>query len=198
MIQASGIPQEVLTNKTLIEENSLAPIETVRVQKALNQPPSLLSVPELTKLFAQHKLEPIAIPKRNTNPPVIEITGVSFRYKEQQAVALENINLEIRQGEFAGIIGRNGSGKSTLLRHLNGLQMPQQGQFVFLEKMFEFGTVRNFRGEWDLYFKILIIKFSNLLFGGRSNSDLDSSGLVSKKLHKQQIERSRQWIFQSA
>ncbi len=134
VIQASGTPQEVLTNKILLEENSLAPIETVRVQEALNQPASLLTVPELTKLFAHYKLEPMAIPKRNSNPPVIEVTGVSFRYKDQQNLALENINLEIRQGEFAGIIGRNGSGKSTLLRHLNGLQMPQQGTIRILGK----------------------------------------------------------------
>ena len=134
IIQASGKPQDLLTNTTLMEENSLAPIETIQVQEALKQPPSLLTVPELTKLFAQHKLEPIPVPKRSTAPPVIEITGVSFRYKEQQAEAIQNINLEIRQGEFAGIIGRNGSGKSTLLRHLNGLQMPQQGTVRILGK----------------------------------------------------------------
>jgi energy-coupling factor transport system ATP-binding protein len=133
-IQASGKPQDLLTNAALMEENSLAAIETIQIQKALKQPAALLTVPELAKLFAQHKLEPIAVPKRTTADPVIEVTGVSFKYKEQQAEALQNINLEIRQGEFAGIIGRNGSGKSTLLRHLNGLQMPQSGTVRILGK----------------------------------------------------------------
>jgi energy-coupling factor transport system ATP-binding protein len=127
VIQASGAPKEVLTNADLLEENSLAPIETVKVQSALKQPAALLTVSDLTKLFSDYILEPIPIPGRSANPTVIEITGVTFKYKEQEKEALQNINVEIRQGEFAGIIGRNGSGKSTLLRHLNGLQMPQQG-----------------------------------------------------------------------
>ncbi|MBD3270374.1 ATP-binding cassette domain-containing protein, partial [Candidatus Peregrinibacteria bacterium] len=42
--------------------------------------------------------------------------------------ALENINLEISQGEFLGIIGQNGSGKSTLLKLLAGIYQPNQGK----------------------------------------------------------------------
>jgi energy-coupling factor transport system ATP-binding protein len=42
-------------------------------------------------------------------------------------VALDNINLEIKDGEFLGLIGHTGSGKSTLIQHLNGLLKPTEG-----------------------------------------------------------------------
>ena len=42
--------------------------------------------------------------------------------------ALEDISLEIADGEFVGVIGHTGSGKSTLLQHLNGLLKPTSGR----------------------------------------------------------------------
>lgn len=45
----------------------------------------------------------------------------------RQIKALQNVNLEIRRGEFFGIIGRNGSGKSTLLRIMAGSYPPDKG-----------------------------------------------------------------------
>lgn len=44
--------------------------------------------------------------------------------------ALDNINLEINDGEFIGLIGHTGSGKSTLVQHLNGLLKPQSGRVL--------------------------------------------------------------------
>ena len=42
-------------------------------------------------------------------------------------VALHDIDLSVRRGEFLGLIGANGSGKSTLLRLMAGLSMPTTG-----------------------------------------------------------------------
>jgi ABC-2 type transport system ATP-binding protein len=44
--------------------------------------------------------------------------------------ALQDINLEIKKGEFFGILGRNGSGKSTLLQIMNGAIPPDKGGVV--------------------------------------------------------------------
>jgi len=41
--------------------------------------------------------------------------------------ALKGVSLEIREGEFVGLIGHTGSGKSTLVQHLNGLVIPSSG-----------------------------------------------------------------------
>lgn len=50
---------------------------------------------------------------------------------ELVAHALNNINLEINDGEFIGLIGHTGSGKSTLVQHLNGLIKPTEGHIYF-------------------------------------------------------------------
>ena len=36
-----------------------------------------------------------------------------------ESVAIKDVNLEIKDGEFIGLIGHTGSGKSTLIQHLN-------------------------------------------------------------------------------
>lgn len=47
-----------------------------------------------------------------------------------EKIALEDINLEIRTGDFVGLIGHTGSGKSTLVQHINGLLKPSSGSIV--------------------------------------------------------------------
>ena len=44
-----------------------------------------------------------------------------------EKIALDNVNIEINDGEFVAIIGHTGSGKSTLIQHLNGLLKPTSG-----------------------------------------------------------------------
>ncbi len=58
--------------------------------------------------------------------PVIQLEDVSFSY--ERAPVLEAVHLEIREKEFACIIGPNGGGKSTLLKLILGLIEPQSGQ----------------------------------------------------------------------
>lgn len=64
---------------------------------------------------------------------LIEINDLykSFTIKGREVVALEGINLEIKEGEFFGIIGLSGAGKSTLVRCINFLEKPTQGGVIF-------------------------------------------------------------------
>ena len=60
---------------------------------------------------------------------MIELTDISYSYYED--VVLENLSLNIKEGEAVAICGDNGSGKSTLLKLINGLIFPQKGTYKF-------------------------------------------------------------------
>ena len=67
----------------------------------------------------------------------INFKNVSFIYGEKtpfEKLALDNIDLTIKKGEFVGIIGHTGSGKSTLIQHFNGILKPTSGD-VFIGDM---------------------------------------------------------------
>ncbi len=64
----------------------------------------------------------------------MKLENVSFTYSPNTAYeihALKNINLEIRDGEFIGLIGHTGSGKSTLVQHFNGLMKATSGNIYY-------------------------------------------------------------------
>lgn len=61
----------------------------------------------------------------------ITLKNLSYTYSKKtpyEKRALDNINLEIQEGEFVGLVGATGSGKSTLIQHLNGLIKTQEGE----------------------------------------------------------------------
>lgn len=54
-----------------------------------------------------------------------------FRTDEIETLALNNVNLEIKEGEFVAIMGPSGCGKSTLLNILGLLDNPSEGEYTF-------------------------------------------------------------------
>lgn len=57
-------------------------------------------------------------------------------YKEQHV--LRDINFEVEEGDFFGIVGRNGSGKSTLLKIISQIYVPEQGKVTVNGKLVSF------------------------------------------------------------
>ena len=61
----------------------------------------------------------------------IKIENLTYVYMPKtpfEKKALDNVSLEIEDGEFIAVIGHTGSGKSTLIQHLNGLLKPASGK----------------------------------------------------------------------
>ena len=62
--------------------------------------------------------------------PVLSLKGVTHLYNKgnpSESAAIENVTIDIEEGELVGIIGHTGSGKSTLVQHFNGLLKPDSG-----------------------------------------------------------------------
>lgn len=66
---------------------------------------------------------------------IIKLKDVSkvYRTKEIETLALENVNLEIRKGEFVSIMGPSGCGKSTLLNIIGLLDIPTSGNVTIMD-----------------------------------------------------------------
>lgn len=65
---------------------------------------------------------------------ILKTENLNYVYSENtpfEMAALKNVNIEIEQGDFVGIIGHTGSGKSTLVQHFNGLVKPTSGKVYF-------------------------------------------------------------------
>ncbi len=72
-----------------------------------------------------------------------------------EKAAIQDVNLEIQEGELVGVIGHTGSGKSTLIQHLNGLLKPDSGKiYVDGQDIWESAeTLRNTRFQVGLVFQ---------------------------------------------
>ncbi len=63
-----------------------------------------------------------------SSPAVLECRGVSYDYAQgSEGVAVSDVSITVRAGEFVAIVGNNGAGKTTLSKLLNGLLKPTEG-----------------------------------------------------------------------
>ena len=63
---------------------------------------------------------------------MIKIKGLSKKYHDN--VVLDNVSLDIKEGDVIGIIGPSGTGKSTLLRCIDQLELPEKGSINLGDK----------------------------------------------------------------
>jgi ABC transporter related len=84
-------------------------------------------------------------------------------YKEQRV--LKGINLEVKKGDFFGIVGRNGSGKSTLLKIISQIYTPEKGTVEVKGKLVPFielgvGFNPELTGRENVYMNGALLGFS--------------------------------------
>lgn len=83
---------------------------------------------------------------------IIQLENISkiYRTKEVETVALENVNLEVNEGEFISVMGPSGCGKSTMLNIVGLLDLPTEGSVridgVEADRMKE-GEMAEFRNQ---------------------------------------------------
>lgn len=69
---------------------------------------------------------------------MIRADGITFKYESEEGkvekIALDNVSMDIRKGEFVVVLGHNGSGKSTIAKHMNALLLPSDGK-MFVDEM---------------------------------------------------------------
>jgi len=59
---------------------------------------------------------------------ILRVQDVTFRYDPDAAdLALNNVSVKVRRGEFVAVLGANGCGKSTLAKHFNAILLPEKG-----------------------------------------------------------------------
>ena len=110
---------------------------------------------------------------------MLSITGLSKRYNDGQ-VALENVSLDVKEGEILALLGPNGAGKTTLISAVCGLVVPSEGQI----NVGGFDTKSNYRSARSLiglvpqeislepFEKVInTVRFSRGLFGKDPNDN---------------------------
>lgn len=61
----------------------------------------------------------------------ISLRNITFRYTDNMPPVLENLNMEIKSGDYVAIVGSTGCGKSTILRLLLGFETPGHGEILY-------------------------------------------------------------------
>lgn len=61
---------------------------------------------------------------------ILNLTHIYDKKTPNETVAIDNINMDVKTGEFIGLIGHTGSGKSTLIQQMNGLLKPSSGDII--------------------------------------------------------------------
>jgi ATP-binding cassette, subfamily B, bacterial PglK len=114
----------------------------------------------------------------------ISLKNLSFNYKTENKIAINNITMNIKKGTSVGIIGRSGSGKSTLVDIILGLLEPEKGE-IFVDGV----NIKYNKHSWqsyigyipqDIYLLDDTIK-NNITFGINNNN-------INKKLLSESIK----------
>ncbi|MCI8371548.1 MAG: NHLP bacteriocin export ABC transporter permease/ATPase subunit [Lachnospiraceae bacterium] len=61
----------------------------------------------------------------------IELNQISFRYREDMPLVVDQLSLKIRPGQYVALVGATGCGKSTLMRLMLGFETPQKGAVYY-------------------------------------------------------------------
>ncbi len=138
-IIANTTPNEILTNSLLPKHSIREPLYIKALKYAgymLDETIDVTNIDQLNVKSVAPKIrewtESIQIVEKDNeqSPPLLQLKDLSFHYQENNPI-LQNINLDIHQGEMISIVGANGTGKSTFGKLLCGFVKPTTGSIEF-------------------------------------------------------------------
>ena len=97
---------------------------TDSVKKAADIIPSIEMLRPVLKAEPENNTEKEAVRHVNGN---IELSHVTFRYEKNQPPVIDDLSLNINEGEYVAVCGASGCGKTTLMRLILGLYTPERG-----------------------------------------------------------------------
>jgi ATP-binding cassette subfamily B protein len=115
VMTSGGVTNEFLLN--LIYYIIITPIITLTLTKIMYASENKLIVADaMSRIDSILKMEPLPETNHPKHPKdnSVELSGVSFRYKDAERNALENISLTVKPGEHVAFVGPSGGGKTTL------------------------------------------------------------------------------------
>lgn len=122
-------------------------------------------------------------------PSSISVSALTYVY-EDGTVALEEVSLDISEGDRVGLIGENGSGKTTLCKHMNGLLTPTKGTVLLNGRRIDEMSVAEIAARVGHLFQ----NPDNQLFRATVAEEI-SFGLQNLGLNETEIEaRSRSYV----
>ncbi|MBD1382733.1 energy-coupling factor ABC transporter ATP-binding protein [Metabacillus arenae] len=119
---------------------------------------------------------------------VVKVENIVFRYHKESNPALQNVSLEVKDGEWLAIVGHNGSGKSTLARILNGLFLPQEGHVQVC------GLPLTEENIWEIRKKVgMVFQNPDNQFVGTTVKDDVAFGLENHAVPREEMVKRIEW-----
>ncbi len=129
MIVAGDLTVGALVAASILSSRALAPLRQIALAwSQLRQARQAMA--RLDELLAERAEPPAGGEELPQIHGRLRLEGVSFRYPEAKALALERVDLDLAPGAMVGIAGPPGSGKSTLMKLLIGLETPESGRVL--------------------------------------------------------------------
>jgi energy-coupling factor transport system ATP-binding protein len=129
-------------------------------------------------------------------PAIVEIKDYSWQYLNTQQPALQEINLQIEEGMFVGIIGANGSGKTTLAYSMNGL-VPGQYNGIKHGEVLVYGKEVEAYGRGELQrFTGMVFSDPEAQFTAMTVEDELVFGLENLGMSIPEIRERLEWVTQ--